>query len=183
MAKHLQANAPVSQSYTSVNIDPRKGPAVSPGFQRIELGNKQPHERDMLRMVFQGSGADTTFQPSQRQDLHNFRDNSVTACLEMAAVTTPSSSTTPILVHWGPYQNRSISMSSTQPSMATDSVVACLTPGSSVQFMPTPSSSGAQVITSNLLGQPQRLWFTDLQNNTLANVTSYYVSLALFERV
>ena len=185
MSGPINSKVCIMQAQIPINPDPRKASkGVSPGFQRTEITLEQPHERDMLRLSFFGTTSTVVFEPVQRASIHNFRPNSVTCCLQYAAVTR-SSGTGPVLIKYSPYQVHAVTMSpqGSGNSYQPEYIIGSVTPNTGNTYFPAPSSAGAQLSMDNVLGQQQTITLTDLQGNTLNDVTQFYVSLVYFERV
>lgn len=167
------------------NSDSRMAEGVSPGFQRQVMADGQLTRRDFLRATLSGTSASTVYtDPISRADIKGFRNDAVTCCLEMAAVTR-SSGTAPVLVQLQQYQANSVKMSpaGTTTGNGHDTVLGCVTPNLGNMYMPNNGSSGAQLQLSNLLSNPLLIGITDLQGNPVSDLTGYYISLVMFERL
>ena len=165
------------------NPDSRLAAGLSQGFQRDEITKEPATQRDFFRITLQGNSAYTRTEPVSRAGLRNFRSDAVTACLEFAAIT--RTGTGPVLVQLNSYQQNCTKLNAlgAGTSFLNDTVLGVITPNTGNTFRPTPDSSGAQLQLTNILGQPLEFGFTDLTGTPLTDVTSFFISLVLFERV
>lgn len=165
------------------NPDSREAFGLSKGFQRTVLSSHPVTQRDQFRLTLSGTSSSVVTEPIQRAGLDGFRSDALLAVIEHACVVR-SSGTGPVLINMNLYQTNSAKLTTQGQGVGFvhDTVVACLNPNVGISYCPTKLSSGAMVQLSNLTGNPITWTITDLQGNLLTDVTSFYLSLVLFER-
>lgn len=165
-----------------VNPNARLTRGLSSGFQRIAITDRQPHEKDMVRLSFYGTSGSAIYEPIARQSIGNFRCDGLSCCLQFAGISRTGND--PVLVHFSPYQMHAIIMNQLGAggSFNTDNVIGCVNPNQGVSFEPNPSAAGAQFLMNNLVGQQLGVFLTDLKGNVLTDVSAFFISVLLFER-
>ena len=164
------------------NPDNRDAFGLSKGFQRTVLSAKPVTQRDQFRISLTGTSSQVTTEPIQRAGLDGFRSDALMAVIEHASVQRTGS--TPVLINMNVYQTNSCELTTLGQGVGFvhDTTVACITPNIGISYTPSRQASGAQIQLSNLTGNPINWTLTDLQGKLLTDVTSFYLSLVLFER-
>lgn len=163
------------------NPDSRDAKGLTMGFQKTVAGSVGA-PRNFIRLAFNGAGGSVEYEPTAAA-LHNFKPNAVVACLQHAIVN--RAGTGPVIVTLDAYQTNTLALAplGQGPSYTQDNAVAVVAPNTAVSMQPSPDSAGAQFQTSNLLGGRIRLNLYDATAKILTDVTSFYISLILFEKL
>lgn len=179
MAKRLK---PVIEQHYQPNPDNRDAFGLSKGFQRTVLSSHPVTQRDQLRITLSGTASTVITEPVQRAGIDGFRSDSLLAVIEHACVMRTGNG--PVLINMNVYQSNSVKLTPQGggSGFSHDTVLACVNPNTGTSFIPTAKSSGAMVALANLTGNQITWTFTDPQGNPITDLTSFYVSVCLFER-
>ena len=177
------------QIVPQLNPNSREAEGVSPGFQRQVLADGQVTRRDFVRVTLRQAVTSgvvnpvITTDPISRSDIRGFRNDAVTCCLEMAAITRQGN--TPLMLQLNQFQINcaTLSIQGTTTGNGHDVVLGVITPNQGNMYQPTGATSGAQMQLSNLLNNPLSFAITDTAGNSVLDITSLFISLVFFERL
>lgn len=179
----MMRKAPVIEQHYQPNMDNREAFGLSKGFQRTVLSSHPVTQRDQFRLTLSGTSSSVTTEPVSRAGLDGFRSDALLATIEHICINR-SSGTGSVLLNMNMYQTNSAKLTTQGQGVGFvhDTVIACCTPNVGISYGPTRHSAGAMIQLSNLTGNPITWTITDVLGNLITDVTSFYVSLVLFER-